>query len=1382
MEWNINDITEQAALNAQSMVQQWKEASEKRLFGGGGKKPTKQTTKSFSRTDIQNNKKRFLAQLKEAIKKHPEFNTPQWIQYFTTIADVETGGTFNENATSKTSSARGYFQILKPNRSTSNQFEDMFALTKQNQKILLAGLGKDGITKVMQNYTIPEIMALSHFQGANGAIKIFRGNKGVKDANGVSPYKYLNVFRNKIKNKKPVATIEENTNTSINSDLPFMETPLTALQIAQEYNGFAPQTPIPTSITAEELEIPEINVIPDVAKKELLRKAISQTLGLQTSIPQTSKIAFNPRVFIDDINSEIINEEQQNLQNILLQDAINRNVSNSAFRYALANDAQEEIGKQDQEIEIPQILNQTALGGPLFNSRTPIESFQGKKSSLPVVRYDDGGNLNIYNARELPEINIIGNNKPAIIMYDKNTGEYRRDSTGDILTPINTSISDNPADWTYQDKNGNLFTPHRQVSQGEITQGREQNGLNKILQFSNQHYNDPIIGAAARWSNDWHNDRNPVKAGLSYFDPTGLIEYGLDKGIDLYNKGTDVLGMDDAIVAGLSMLPIIGKGMMEAKKFTPLLDWSPENYFGKIGRHNRTRVDGSFIEPDAEDIRTLKSLVPEYNQIEEQAVKNGDFILDTNGNYIVVNEPSMSPYEYILRHSKNGQKYRQEHAYTGVSNVHKDAFLNNSQDTNIWTTRTKPQDVEEYASTPLGGEAPYTAERKAQRIQKYQDKLNRYKQALDAANKEGASYITIDGSDIPIERVETVIKNSKYMLNHEINEPILHGGSVYDVTIPNDISTHNWGNAGGAKWSVLPLDGTEKMSIENEIQSEIASLQNYLSTLDSNSSIPEQSRALIKSSIETKLKELQSKLDSKDFYYERPKIISTDTAVARDAKQGIGNTMIDNVMDTYNGTLLDESIYHAGVPKKVWLGNNGALDRTNKSPLKSLLFPIVSTSTVAPILINNDRALGGNLFLTGGEKIGEDIIRPLHNKVYNNYEDAVDNNMGPIMTGIRKGLRYIKDNISDSIPAGISNCTLTATQWVDPTNPIMSAKTIISNPDSVGYSKINADQVVPGDLLIAKVPGKDSYHTMYVSGFDKEGKPLLDYSRGGMGVEENLRTNIPLEWYTANSDGHTQNLYYRNNKFNKTVLPEIIITGKKKAEGGNLFQDGGNTLLTQNLPGIVVTRPYPSEQQIKQTIEKEWPSAVGLPQYRITKDPTFTRERTGAGSIEYFNEPSITYRNDTTVQNPNQEPTLLFDPNTNTVEDIKLDLLHHYREYDKEYQKLLLDYTNALIGNKHTASDLFWNSELGEQYRNKYGKDIEKHWDEWDQMVEENINNNQYLTQAIDGSLRSLMASDALREKSNYDTKEGAEASWLKDKYAKRAYNNIIKYLKTSKK
>ena len=797
MEWNINDIREQAALQAAEKVNRWKETTSQRLFGKGGNKRTKHTNSS-SGTSPKTNKKKFQAKLIQALIKHPEYNTPEWIQYFTTIADLETGGTFNENAKSKTSSAQGYFQILKDNRKTGNQFEDMFNLTASNQKALVRNFGQEGIKRLLQQgYTMPELMALSHFQGANGAAAILRGGKGRRDANGTTPNKYLDIFKSKWPRIIAEMPIQEISPESIRQQLQIPVIP------DNETETNLDDTVEPTR------ELAEVDVIDNIPTPNLAMSEIPDNIQYNFELTPTQTQITPIESQFADIDDIFKQQQEEEMQNILIQNP-NLNIRNSVFKYALAENPQEKAKKLMGDIDFQEQLNQAALGGPLFNSRTPIESFQGNKSPLPVVRYD----------------------------------------------------------------------------------------------------------------------------------------------------------------------------------------------------------------------------------------------------------------------------------------------------------------------------------------------------------------------------------------------------------------------------------------------------------------------------------------------------------------------------------------------------------------------------------------CGGNLFFTGGEKIGEDIIRPLHNKVYNNYEDAVDNNMGPIMTGIRKGLRYIKDNISDSIPAGISNCTLTATQWVDPTNPIMSAKTIVSNPDSVGYSKINADQVVPGDLLIAKVPGKDSYHTMYVSGFDKEGKPLLDYSRGGMGIEENLRTNIPLEWYTANSDGHTQNLYYRNNKFNKTVLPEVIVTGKKMAEGGNLFQNGGNTLLTQNLPNIVVTRPYPSEQQIKQTIEKEWPSAVGLPQYRITKDPTFTRERTGAGSIEYFNEPSITYRNGTTVQNPNQEPTLLFDPNTNTVEDIKLDLLHHYREYDKEYQKLLLDYTNALINNKHTASDLFWNSELGEQYRNKYGKDIEKHWDEWNQMVEENINNDQYLTQAIDGSLRSLMASDALREKSNYDTKEGAEASWLKDEYAKRAYNNIVKYLK----
>lgn len=99
---------------------------------------------------------------------------------------------------SKTSSAQGYFQLLKANRKTGNQFEDMFNLTASNQKALVRKFGHEGIKKLLQQgYTMPELMALSHFQGASGAATILREGKGRRDANGITPNRYLDIFRSK---------------------------------------------------------------------------------------------------------------------------------------------------------------------------------------------------------------------------------------------------------------------------------------------------------------------------------------------------------------------------------------------------------------------------------------------------------------------------------------------------------------------------------------------------------------------------------------------------------------------------------------------------------------------------------------------------------------------------------------------------------------------------------------------------------------------------------------------------------------------------------------------------------------------------------------------------------------------------------------------------------------------------------------------------------------------------------------------------------------------------------------------------------------------------------------------------------------------------------
>lgn len=52
---------------------------------------------------------------------------------------------------------------------------------------------------------------------------------------------------------------------------------------------------------------------------------------------------------------------------------------------------------------------------------------------------------------------------------------------------------------------------------------------------------------------------------------------------------------------------------------------------------------------------------------------------------------------------------------------------------------------------------------------------------------------------------------------------------------------------------------------------------------------------------------------------------------------------------------------------------------------------------------------------------------------------------------------------------------------------------------------------------------------------------------------------------------------------------------------------------------------------IRKQIETQFPSSKAfgtiLPDYTIVADSTFTRDKTGAGEIEYFNEPEITYAN-----------------------------------------------------------------------------------------------------------------------------------------------------------
>ena len=97
----------------------------------------------------------------------------------------------------------------------------------------------------------------------------------------------------------------------------------------------------------------------------------------------------------------------------------------------------------------------------------------------------------------------------------------------------------------------------------------------------------------------------------------------------------------------------------------------------------------------------------------------------------------------------------------------------------------------------------------------------------------------------------------------------------------------------------------------------------------------------------------------------------------------------------------------------------------------------------------------------------------------------------------------------------------------------------------------------------------------------------------------------------------------------------------------------------------------------------EWKALENI-DYVAIPDPEFTREKTGAGSIEYFSaeEPEgITYPNGYHRDHPMSgkdtiKDVILYNPNDNDAQDIRLDALHIMPK-DPTYDALNTIYRNA---------------------------------------------------------------------------------------------------------
>ena len=203
------------------------------------------------------------------------------------------------------------------------------------------------------------------------------------------------------------------------------------------------------------------------------------------------------------------------------------------------------------------------------------------------------------------------------------------------------------------------------------------------------------------------------------------------------------------------------------------------------------------------------------------------------------------------------------------------------------------------------------------------------------------------------------------------------------------------------------------------------------------------------------------------------------------------------------------------------------------------------------------------------------LNRSENNKTASNYSDALDSNISQIrdkITQVADHYTYLLDNNkkvpgflkilynlnNKKIPTGMSNCTLTATQWVNPKEPLMRAQTIIDNGENYGYIEVPEKYAIPGDLVIATNPNNNAHHTMLIHDFTKvpenhfsqgkqynlpAGHPLVRYSSGTTNAS-GYRKSVGLLEYLNNSDGKTKIQYYRhyNPGEYEVLLPEVIVT------------------------------------------------------------------------------------------------------------------------------------------------------------------------------------------------------------------------------------------------
>lgn len=145
-------------------------------------------------------KQAFLSSLDQSLKEDNRFDNAQWRQFFTDLADMESG--YSSNITNSIG-AKGYFQLMPFNRAKAwknptQQFHEMYKLTGNNLNYLNKNLTKEDWKRAdALGIDMYGMLAGAHLGGAGNVLKALRGKGNAKDMNGTSVMKYMTKFSQK---------------------------------------------------------------------------------------------------------------------------------------------------------------------------------------------------------------------------------------------------------------------------------------------------------------------------------------------------------------------------------------------------------------------------------------------------------------------------------------------------------------------------------------------------------------------------------------------------------------------------------------------------------------------------------------------------------------------------------------------------------------------------------------------------------------------------------------------------------------------------------------------------------------------------------------------------------------------------------------------------------------------------------------------------------------------------------------------------------------------------------------------------------------------------------------------------------------------------------